>query len=286
MLSTVHSSPPLPVEFHTWLQGQFEREIELPLLPEVASRIVAMCEDDDTDLREVKRALEQDPSLASNFLRIANSSLYASNDSIVSLQQAVNRLGLNTTRTIALSASLRGGVFSVPAHEDRVRAIWHHSVVCASFAREIARRLRSNVEGAFLCALLHDIGQPIVLQAALAAPESLAKRPISPELLESAMREFHADIGGRLIQAWRLADWTVAAVTHHHRPELAAPFENEARLVRLADLLAHWALDGEANPEDFPVTDPVVEQLGLYRESVEELLALRSAVLEGAKGLS
>ena len=255
----------------------------LPLLPDAAARVVAMCEDDNTDSRDVQRALEHDPSLASNVLRIANSSLYASKEPIVSLQQAVNRLGLLTTRTIALSASLRGRVFHVRGHEDRVRAIWQHSVVSAAFAREIARKLRRNVEGAFLCALLHDVGRPIVLEAALAAPAALVKEPLSPEQLEAAMSEFHGAVGGRLIRAWRLADWTVAAVTHHHQPELAAPFEDEARQVRLADLLSHWALDGDGRPEDFPVTDPVIEQLDLYREDIEALLALRSTALDGAK---
>lgn len=283
MLPTVQPSAPLTREFQAWLAGRLEAELELPLLPDVAARIVAMCEDDNTETRDVERALKQDPSLAANVLRIANSALYASTEPIVSLQQAVNRLGLSTTRTIALSASVRGRVFHIPGHEDCVRAIWHHSVVSAAFARELARKLRRNVEGAFLCALLHDVGRPIVLQTALGAPSSLAKEPLSSEVLEAAMSEFHAAVGGRLLEAWRLADWTVAAVTHHHQPALAAPFEVEARMVRLADLLSHWALEGDARPEDFPMTDPVIAELDLYREDVEALLALRDMALDGAK---
>jgi putative nucleotidyltransferase with HDIG domain len=283
MLPTVHFSAPLTLEFHAWLQAELESELELPLLPDVAARIVAMCEDENTEVKDVQLALKQDPSLAANVLRIANSAFYAPTEPIVSLQQAVNRLGLVATRTIALSASVRGRVFHIPGHEDRVRAIWHHSVVSAAYARELARKLRRNVEGAFLCALLHDVGRPIVLQAALGAPETLAPKPLSSELLEAAMSEFHAAVGGRLLKAWHLADWTVAAATHHHHPELAAPFEDEARLVRLADLLSHWAVDGDARPEDFPMSDPVIGKLDLYREDVEALLALRDTMIDGAK---
>ena len=34
-----------------------------------------------------------------------------------------------------------------------------------AFAKEIARMRRANVESAFLCGLLHDIGKPVILQA-------------------------------------------------------------------------------------------------------------------------
>jgi putative nucleotidyltransferase with HDIG domain len=283
MVPSVRSPAPLSRELHDWLAGRLEGALDLPILPEVASRVVAMCDDENTVARDVKRALEDDPSLASNFLRVANSALYASREPIVSLQQAIHRLGLRTTRTIALTASLRGRVFQVPDHEDRVRAIWQHSVVAATFAREIARKLRSSVEGAFLCALLHDVGRPIVLQIALAAPDDVAQKPLPPEVLEAAMDEFHAVVGGRAVQAWKLADWTVAAVTHHHRPALAGPFEDEARLVRLADLLSHWALAADARAEDFPHGDPVIEELDLYREDIDSLLAMRRTVLDNLK---
>ena len=286
MVPSVDPSAPATPRFHAWLEHQLASDLELPLLPDVAARIVAMCDDDDTEARDVQCALEQDPSLASNFLRIANSAMYASRDPIVSLKQAVSRLGLIATRGIALSASVRGRVFQVPGHEASVRAIWQHSVVAAAFAREIARSLRSNVEGAFLCALLHDVGRPIVLQAALAAPESVMRKPIPAALLASAMDDLHAVVGGRAIRAWKLADWTAAAVEHHHRPERAAPFEDEARVTRLADLMAHWAIDGDARFEAFPMGDPVVAELELYREQIDALLALRPAVLETAQALA
>jgi putative nucleotidyltransferase with HDIG domain len=286
MVPSVRSSTPLTRELRDWLELRLGGALELPILPEVASRVVAMCDDENTGAPDVKRALEDDPSLASNFLRVANSALYAAREPIVSLQQAIHRLGLRTTRTIALTAALRGRVFTVPVesgHDERVRAIWQHSVVAATFAREVARKLRSSVEGAFLCALLHDVGRPIVLQAVLAAPDSVAQKPLAPDVLDAAIEEFHAVVGGRAVQAWKLADWTVAAVAHHHDPSNAAPFEDEARLVRLADLLSHWALGDGARSEDFPMSDPVIEELDLYREDVEALLAMRSTVLDKLK---
>jgi len=281
-LSSTKQPLHLPGWLHDVLERHLEQDVELPMLPEAAARIVALCADEKSDAHAIEGVLERDPALASHVLRIANSSAYAPKEPIVSLQQAVSRLGLATLRNITLGVSLQGRVFKVPGHQARVREIWNHCAVAAAYAREIARGLRRNVEAAFLCGLLHDVGRPVVLQATLATLAHRAKEPLPLALLETAMDEFHEETGARLVQAWNLADWTVAAVAHHHEPHKAESFADDARVVRLADLLSYWALDEEQEGADFDAGDPVVEALNLYPEDVEALLAHRGRALEFA----
>jgi len=282
MAPTTKPTLHLPGWLHDILERHLDEEMELPILPEASARIMALCEDEKTDARAIEAVLERDPSLASHVLRIANSSAYAPKEPIVSLQQAVSRLGLATMRNIVVAVSLQGRVFKVPGHQSRVRSIWIHCAVAAAFAREVARKLRKNVEGAFLCGLLHDVGRPIVLQATLDALAHRTKEPLPTALLDTAMNEFHEEIAERMVQAWKLADWTVAVVAHHHDPDKAAPYEDEARIVRLADLLSYWALDDRKTPADFE-PDPVIEELNLYPEDVEALLGYRGKALEFAE---
>jgi len=193
----------------------------------------------------------------------------------------VSRLGMATVRNLALTASLRGRIFDIPGHADTVADIWEHCALSAVFAREIARKLRRNVEAAFLCGLIHDVGRPIVLQTVLRLPR--ARGILAEDQIESAMDAYHESVGARLVEAWGLADWTAAAVAHHHDPECAAPHEDEARITRLADLLAHWALTPGSEPQDFPVDDPVIVSLNLYPDDVDALLELRDRVLLAAE---
>lgn len=272
----------LPGWLHDILERHLDEELELPILPEASARIVALCADEKTDARAIESVLERDPSLASHVLRVANSSAYAPTEPIVSLQQAASRLGLGQIRNIVLGVSLQGRVFKVPGHQARVRSIWIHCAVAAAYAREVARKLRKNVEGAFLCGLLHDVGRPIVLQATVDALAHRSKEALPVALLETAMNEFHESIAARMVEAWKLADWTVAVVAHHHEPAKAAPYEEEARITHLADLLSYWALDEGKTPEDFPV-DPVLEELNLYPEDLDTLLAYRGKALEFAE---
>jgi len=275
----------LPGWLHDLLERHLELQVELPVLPDVATRVLALCEDEKSDARALEAVLERDPSLAAHVLRVANSAAYAPKEPIVSLQQAVSRLGLPSIRTIALGISLQGRVFQMPGHQSRVRSIWMHCAVAAVYARETARKLRRNVEGAFLCGLLHDIGRPVVLQATVDALAHRTKDPLPVPLLETAMDEFHAGVGARMVESWKLADWTVSAIEHHHHPERAAGHEDVARVVYLADRLSHWALDEESSAADFALDDAEFEGLGLYPEDVEALLGHRGAALEFAEAL-
>jgi putative nucleotidyltransferase with HDIG domain len=283
MSSTTKPKLHLPGWLHDLLERHLDEDIELPILPEVSARVIALCEDEKANAKAIEAVLERDPSLASPILRIANSSAYAPQEPIVSLQQAVSRLGLATIRNIVLAVSLQGRVFKVAGQQTRVRSIWLHCAVTAAFGREIARKQRRNVEAAFLCGLLHDIGRPIVLQATVDALAHRTKEALPPALLETAMDEFHEDVAGRMVEAWKLADWTVAAVTHHHHPEKAAPHEEHAHIAYLADQLADWATDDSKKAADFVSDDPAFEPLNLYPEDIEALLAYRGKALEVAE---
>src|SRR5262245_51735897 len=108
MAPTTRRDLHLPGWLHDILERHLEEDLELPILPEAATRIVALCADEKTDAKAIEGVLERDPSLASHVLRVANSSAYAPKTPIVSLQQAVTRLGIGTLRNIVLAVSLEG----------------------------------------------------------------------------------------------------------------------------------------------------------------------------------
>ena len=120
------------------------KSFELPLLPEVATRVIELCNLPDTDAAELAELLHRDQAFASHILRVANSPVMASAVPIVSLQQAVSRMGMGTISEIAISISVNGKVFNVPGQMDLVRKLWRHSLATGCLAKEIARARRSN----------------------------------------------------------------------------------------------------------------------------------------------
>lgn len=134
--------------------------IELPLLPQVASRILAMVYDPNAEAAKLAALIHQDQALAAHVIRIANSPAYMTRNPVVSLQHAVSMLGMNLMSELAFSASIKGSAFKVPGWDDEVKRLWQYSLASGAYAKEIARTRRFNVESAYLCGLLHGIGKP------------------------------------------------------------------------------------------------------------------------------
>lgn len=274
----------LPQTVRRLLDAKLEgADFELPFLPTTSSEVLSTVQEEDCDARSLTEIVQRDQTLAAHVLRISNSAAYAPQEPIVSLRQAISRLGLSVIAEIAIAVSLRGRVFEVPGHQVMVRQMWMHSAAAAVYAREIARIVRHNVEGAYMCGLLHDVGKPLVMQALIDVAKTRTERPVPAGIFEAAMQAYHAPLGARLAEHWGLSDWVVEAVAYHHDWGAASVFAKEAMITRLADLLAHWALDERLDESEFEAEDPVVEELGLYGDDLEGLFQLRNQVIDTAE---
>jgi HD-like signal output (HDOD) protein len=255
---------------------------KVPLLPQVASQVISLAAAPDVDAGKLSALIHKDPSLAGQVLRTSNSAAYAPRMPIVSLQQAVARLGLNVISEIAFAASLQSGTFKVPGHEEDLQALWRHALASGAWGKEVARLRRSNVESAFLCGLLHGVGRPAVLQIAVDAAVAAAGKPpprLAREFLSALYDQHQTAVGRRVAEAWSLPGAVAAAIAHHQQPGEAGAFQHEAMTTRMSSLLANWSLDPEALSEGQLREDPVIEQLNLYPEDLDQLVGKQAAVL-------
>ena len=84
-----------------------DETLELSLLPAVAGRVLSLARCQDTRAAELARVIHSDQSLTSHVLKVANSPAYGWNAQIVSLHQAVARLGFERIAEIALAVAVR-----------------------------------------------------------------------------------------------------------------------------------------------------------------------------------
>ena len=255
--------------------------LDLPLLPGVAMEVTSAAARDDVDARAIAEMLKRDPALSAHVLRIVNSPVYSPRTQIVSLQQAVARVGSVKIREIAFVVACRSGVFKAKGYEREIDEIFRHSVTTALFAQEIARHTRNNVEDAFLCGLLHDVGQPVLLQATITLLRE-AHETSDKQAVLALIAELHEAAGSALAKAWTLPETVVIALGKHHtsQPEIEPV---PVRIVSLADRFAHLMFDGtELTPQALN-GHPALAALEIYPDVLEKITKRATVVRDTAR---
>lgn len=259
--------------------------VDLPLLPGVAMEVTNVAAQESTDSRVIAELLRKDQAMAAHVLRVVSSPLYSGRTQIVSLQQAVARLGVQKIREIALAIAFRVGVFKLKGFEAEVTALFQHSVSAAMFAQEIARATRRNVEDAFMCGLLHDVGRPVILQALVQILHE-QKLNVAPAAVIAATGDVHTDVGGTLADSWGLPEAVEMSIRHHHSLTPPDAHINSVRITALADEMARFAFEPERMPEAELRKHPALAPLELYPEVLDKVLAKAESIRQAAAVLS
>jgi putative nucleotidyltransferase with HDIG domain len=253
--------------------------LDLPLLPQVAMKVLSMASSEDADSRQLAEVLRRDQAMTVHVLRVVNSPLYRSRTPIDSLEQATRRLGFVKVRQIALAVACKQRVFKVRGFEPEVYKAFRHSLATALFAQEIARARGSSEDDAFLAGLLHDFGRPVLLQAVVDLhPES---RVLDAPAILAVVAELHTLVGGVLARKWCLPPQICEAIVHHHDPLECGSESSLPMLVNLADDLAVGALEANDVPgPPEPLTHWTLPHLRLAQDAIANVVAQRSVLLQ------
>jgi putative nucleotidyltransferase with HDIG domain len=151
-------------------------------------------------------------------------------------------------------------------HRTRV-----HSVAVARAAERIARETGADRPDDILAAaLLHDVGRLVIAQVHPELERDDQSPSVTPEqrtrLEQRTVGTDHASLGGLLINTWGLPASLGATVAAHHG---ADPDNQAARLVRLADMVAHHAL-GDA--VDRALMLSLARDCGLALEALRDVM--------------
>jgi putative nucleotidyltransferase with HDIG domain len=259
-------------------------KVDLPPLPVTAVQVLRVAQSSDADSRVLTEIANRDQALAGQILRFANSPVMAPREPIVSLQQAVVRLGASTVANVAFAVALKGAAFDTGLDAATAAFEWKHSLLVASFAKEVARLRRASVETAFLCGLLHDIGRPILLREwAKVAPDS--PPPPLDDVHDSAPDALHAVAGLALVEAWDLPSHVAAAVAGHHDSSDGWKGRDNAATVNVADRLALAAVEDKKFDDLGLVGDDAARSLNLFPDDLTALWQRREALIRSASAL-
>jgi HD-like signal output (HDOD) protein len=187
---------------------------DLPMLPATGIRMMKLLQDPNASPKKIATALQTDAVITAKFLRLANSPFYAGTRKVESVQFAIDRLGMSTTRNVIMSISVNSTIVRERRIGERAMGIWEHAKNAALAAQLLASRLELMPQRAYMMGLMHDIGY---LPAWIMIHDLAKQLPgVRPEIYKSLVEEVHVDVGNWLMTVWAMpADVCVAVGAHH-----------------------------------------------------------------------
>lgn len=255
-------------------------EIELPLLPAVATKVLSSSVDERADATLLADLIRQDQGLATHVLRVVNSPGLRGTIEIVSLQQAITRLGMERIREIAVSASVKKTLFKKGAYLHVAQEAWKTALAASLWSKEVARACRKNVEIGYLCGLLHNIGVPVVLNHL----DRIAPRLTASELTQ-LLDDEASRTGEMLVRKWQLPAAVATTIVRLGQLELAGEHTDAVAVAACGVSLAGWMFNEELDVEH-AMQIPAVQYLNLYPEDVADILEKQEMVVITIESMS
>lgn len=236
------------------LRHELESCDKLPSLPQVVLRVIELARDPDVNLKHMVAAIGNDPALSVHLLSLANTVFYANQRPVEDLQQAVNRLGIERTLSLALGCSLISMSAQGSSASQKLERYWQRSLLSAMSARLLAEHmgLDTHSSAIFTSALLQDIGM-LGLQAVDQA-SYLTLQEQASDHLDLARRERevygtdHTRVGEWLAHHWKLSARTASWIRDSHKPLACAHTSEQTALncIVASGLITDAWLQGEA----------------------------------------
>ena len=204
----------------------------LPVLPVPHARALSLLEDPELEVAELAETVTSDPALTTAVLRAANSAASAPVNRVIDADQAIMRIGLDSTRRL-VAGTVVGTTFNdIRRSGINTDQLWGHLIACGILTDQ-ALRSDKDTRGAFSAGLLHDLGRMAMAQS---EPErygkvvSLVAEGADARSIEIDVFGYdHQEYGQRIAEAWKLPEEIIEAVGDHHeggRSKLARSVRN------------------------------------------------------------
>jgi len=269
---------------------RFKRgEINLPSYPKINSEFRQLMEQ-GAEISKITDLLKQDVGIYSKLMSISNSPYYCGLTPNRTLEQAISRLGLKTTKNYVEIISNRSlYTTSNKKYKDVLKKLWEHSLSCAYASEILSSHMQHKTpDEVFTMGLLHDIGKLLLLQIAIEMDtKGIYSQAIDPSELTGTLATYHGVFGGSLLKKWNFPPEYAYICQYHNHIESADNMTKELMIIHLANLIAKslgYTLDGSEpiDLENAPSTEFLklpAQEITQIEENVRQLMG-NSATIE------
>lgn len=250
-------------------------EINLPSFPSISLEMDRLVQR-DAGIEEIAVLLRKDMVISAKLISVANSPRYGGLRQSTTVDQAINVLGLSTTKEyVEIIANRALYMARNPKYQAALKDLWKHGVACAHASFRIAQLAKlSKPSEVFFMGLMHDIGKLFLLQV---ISELQARDVIDPatskDTLDAFLEKHHGLFGRKLLEIWKLPPEITIVAQFHDALDQSTSVTRELLAVSLGNLLAKCAGYGIYNEKrDDPLMESTAKSIGLDLTDIQKVL--------------
>lgn len=181
------------------LQGKFKT----PNFPDIAIKVRKAIQE-DYEIVDIVKIINMDPVISAKLIQVVNSPVYRAAIPISNCYDAINRLGLTSTRNLVTSFSMNNLIKSESGLTRKlIHYHWLQSIRVSSISYILAQLTKKvDSDEALLAGLLHNIGVLPILSFA----DSLPLNSIQAIDVELCINEVYGQLGTIILEKWEFPD--------------------------------------------------------------------------------
>ncbi|MEM9693957.1 MAG: HDOD domain-containing protein [Myxococcota bacterium] len=194
----------------------------IPAFPQATLAALRMLRDPDSNPAAIAEAIDQNPGLVVQLLRVVNSAAYGLRREATRTSHALNLLGRTKVESILVAFAVKHQLDDV-VRNGAAKDHWEQAALRASAARGFARLVHPESQAeCFVGAMLLDIGVPVLAAEFPEDYRDVLERWTHEqgldlvELENEAVGLDHAAVGEEMARAWELPAFLQNVIAHHH----------------------------------------------------------------------
>jgi HD-GYP domain-containing protein (c-di-GMP phosphodiesterase class II) len=260
-------------------------EIELPVLSRVVHEIQGVMSNPTTTVDQLATIIERDAVISVRLIAVANSVIYRGTGKVVTVKEAIPRVGVKETHSIVTTISNKS-IYETKEKKFKstMEKLWLHSLASGYIAKSLSNELRfGEIEKYYFMGLVHDIGKVLLLKA---FSDMHAKNDsLDIDEIMAAIHEAHTSFGGAILRKWGYSETLVRIPLLHEGPDFRPDADREILTINLASNIANnigYGFDEDMCPEPSKIKSAKLldVDLGMVEDIIEEVKTLMDGVSE------
>ena len=250
----------------------------VPALPESIQEVERVYQDEDSTFEDMQKAIEKDPLLTADILRIVNSPMYGVSSTITDVKRAISLLGKESVRTFVMSSVANSftidlSPYNMTTEQFKLACDRQLALMINWLIRRQPKRLAQLGPASFLVDLgrviisktLIEDGKAANIQDAIANGKDIAKAE------KEACGAQTTDVTATLFRNWNFDPEIIHVIRYSDDPE--GTIEEDREMAAELKVIRETVMpNGEITEESIATAKDTIEEFELDLESYERAL--------------